>query len=303
MTTPNPHSKDCAINKAECDCGTWTQKRHYKDCLLNTTPCTCSKYPEGETCGALIHVGFEGNTTCANPKPCKWHDYTFCANPECDSDLKVVSGGHLHPKTGSPQNMGEYAGSSKAEQCTTSSPERKTAPHDHIKECKPGIDKLDCKCPCHNKKFVAPQEDSNEELERKIEEILSEADHAVDILNGKDGAGDWKEDWKELCYTWCPPDWRMEMQERGSFFITSLLQEAISAEREEAEFENNKLQEMTAYSEGYEKCKQAYMKAIEKHGKQNTYEDNERLVYQTTITEILNILSSLHPSEDEKKKA
>ena len=27
-----------------------------------------------EICGAIIHVGFEGNTTCANPKPCFWHD-------------------------------------------------------------------------------------------------------------------------------------------------------------------------------------------------------------------------------------
>jgi hypothetical protein len=54
-----------------------------------------------EICGALIHVGFEGNTTCANPKPCKMHDYTMCANPDCDGEHVEATSNpeiHLHPK-------------------------------------------------------------------------------------------------------------------------------------------------------------------------------------------------------------
>jgi len=34
-----------------------------------------TKIPDKENvCGALIHVGFEGNAKCANPKPCHLHN-------------------------------------------------------------------------------------------------------------------------------------------------------------------------------------------------------------------------------------
>jgi hypothetical protein len=34
---------------------------------------TWSTEKHTNVCGALIHVGFEGSTTCANPKPCFLH--------------------------------------------------------------------------------------------------------------------------------------------------------------------------------------------------------------------------------------
>ena len=33
--------------------------------------------------------------------------FTFCANPECDGDLKMVGGGHLHPKL-APSSLDNY---------------------------------------------------------------------------------------------------------------------------------------------------------------------------------------------------
>ena len=63
-------------------------------------------------CRALIHVGFEGSTICANSKPCPLHngDGTWkrseglrnsavCQNDDCDGDLQKVPGGHVHSAT------------------------------------------------------------------------------------------------------------------------------------------------------------------------------------------------------------
>jgi hypothetical protein len=53
---------------------------------------------ENNKCGQLIHAA--DGSSCANEKPCKWHDYTFCANTKCEWEegMEMVQAGHLHLK-------------------------------------------------------------------------------------------------------------------------------------------------------------------------------------------------------------
>jgi hypothetical protein len=220
-------------------------------------------------CGALIHVGFEGATTCANPKPCKWHNEDGSQKRTPDAKCRF-SNCDCHGNLGA--NAIEHCWKCRT---TVAKPARKSA----------------CDCRCHNGRETFRSENG-----RCQDCKCFEGKDTFELSKPPEPTLAFQKYFKAIKDHLLADDWEIYHHDMEIGHLAAMMCEVERCAREEAIKDFTARYPMSATKAIEAKARAGERKRIVEivraHGKQNTYEGGERLVYETTTREIISLLTN-----------